>query len=119
MPADHARNDEVPLEHCHGSAFLTSDQVVLLREVPIVSFWFILLASCMASALTGAAMLLWVGINAMLHQHRLMAEAPMTIESLGSALRSVYNGTTRQSLPLDFLNLLRKLTNQSAANANY
>lgn len=78
-----------------------------------MSLWFILLASCMASGLIVAAVLLWVGINAMLHQHRLMGEPPITIASLGPALRSIYDSTARESLPADFLDLLRKLTNKA------
>jgi hypothetical protein len=85
-----------------------------LSEVPIMSLWFILLASCLAAGLVVAAMLLWVGITAILHQHRLMGEAAITVASLGPALRSIYDGTVRQSLPDDFLDLLRKLASQKS-----
>ena len=75
-----------------------------------MSMWLILLASCMAAGLIVAAMLLWVGITAMLHQHRLMGERFITTASLGPALRSLYDGTAREPVPEDLLNLLRKLT---------
>ena len=80
-----------------------------------MSVWFILLASCMVASLVLAATLLSVGINAILHQHRLMGEAPITVASLAPALRSAYNATVREALPQDFLDLLRKLTVQARA----
>lgn len=83
-----------------------------LNEV-VVSFWYILLASFTAAGLVIATMLFWVGINALIHQHRLMREAAISPESIGQALRSIYDHIVRESLPNDFLDMLRKLTRKS------
>lgn len=69
----------------------------------------VLLAACLVSGLVVAAVLLWVGINAMVHGRGLSREAAMTVASLSRALRSIYNDTLRESLPNDFIVLLGKL----------
>ena len=75
-----------------------------------MDFWVILLAACLASALVVTAVLLWVGVNAILHGRGLTREAALTIATLRQALRSIYEDTVRESLPDDFVALLRKLT---------
>lgn len=74
-----------------------------------MNVWLILLAVCTAAGLIVAASLLWVGISAILHQHRLMRESAITTATLGPALHSIYDGTVLESFPEDFFDLLREL----------
>ena len=70
----------------------------------------ILLAIFLVPGLVVAAVLVWTGTNAILHGHGMRQEAAITIATLQRVLRSVYRDTVRESLPDDFLVLLRKLT---------
>ena len=75
-----------------------------------MDYWVILLASWLMAGLVVAAVLLWLGVNAILHGRGLAQEAQVTIASLRRVLRSVYDDTVHQSLPDDFQRLLGKLT---------
>jgi hypothetical protein len=95
----------------------------VLGGVVIVDLWVILFAVCLVPALAVAAVLLWVGTNALLHGRGFTREAAITIASLRRVLRSIYDDTARESLPDDFLDLLGKLkrhrtpvTNTSTGN---
>ena len=74
-----------------------------------MDFWVILLASWLMAGLAVAAVLLWLGINAILHGRGLTHEARVTIDTLRRVLGSVYDDTAKQSLPDDFRRLLGKL----------
>ena len=82
-----------------------------------MDFWFILLASGMAAGLVVAAVLLWVGINAMLYGRGLRRQAAITIAGLGRLLRMVYDDTVDESLPDDHLDLLGQLARHRPAQA--
>jgi hypothetical protein len=56
-----------------------------------------------------AAVLLWVGINAIIHGRSITSEAALTVGSVRRALRSIYDDTVREALPDDFVELLDKL----------
>ena len=79
-----------------------------------MDFWLILLVSGLASGLVVAAVLLWVGTNALLYGRGIRQQASISIASLGRLLRSVYDDTVRESLPDDLLGLLDKLTGNRA-----
>lgn len=70
----------------------------------------VLLALFLVPGLVVAAVLLWVGTNAILHGRGMRQEAAITVATLRRVLRSIYRDTARESLPDDFLVLLRKLT---------
>ena len=96
------------MEHFRRSNLKNSSQVTFLK-VSAVDFWVIVLSAGLLAALSIAAALLWVGINAILHGRGLTREAAITVTNLSRALRSIYNDTLGEALPDDWRDLLRKL----------
>ena len=74
-----------------------------------MNFWVIVLTACLLSGLVVAAVLLWVGMNAMVFGRPMPRNPAVALANLGRALRSSYNDTLRESLPDDLRDLLRKL----------
>ena len=72
----------------------------------------ILLALFLVPGLVVAAVLLWVGTNAIIHGRGMRQEAAITVATLRRVLRSLYRDTVLESLPEDFHVLLRKLPRQ-------
>ena len=77
-----------------------------------MSFWVILLAAFLMAGLVVVAAMLWVGTNAILNGRG--REPALTVATLRRALRSVYKGTVRESLPDDFLALLGQLAGRGS-----
>lgn len=75
-----------------------------------MNFGVILVAVCLVPALAVAAVLVWVGANAILHGRSVTDEAALTIARLRRALHTLYDDTASESLPDEFVDLLGKLT---------